>query len=253
MSDNAAATEKRLRVRMLTTFKGKYAKIVDRIQNIIEEKNVDIERLILNLCASDEENVTVFSSDKAFVTIKNTNDLFLWIGKYCNMYDFDLLLALVESTECQEAIKLLDDFTEELRSSILKDLDLLSEDGTLLDPKDFMHDTHKLVIKYVGGRCTLPAKEKVQNIIYECFQLKKGSIIFKGVQEGCVAFVYQISPAVKSYLLQITPHDATVFAEHHIISILIDDVVLKVPQQSKEVCMTNSSPVAIIINLLFLL
>ena len=76
----------------------------------------------------------------------NTNDLFLHIGMYCSMYDFDLLLALVESTECQEAVKLLDDFTEELHCSILKDLDLLSEDGELLKLRDFMQSTQKLVI-----------------------------------------------------------------------------------------------------------
>ena len=109
----------------------------------------------------------------------NTNDLFLHIGMYCSMYDFDLLLALVESTECQEAVKLLGDFTEELRCSILKDLDLLSVDGELLKLRDFMQSTHKLVIKYVGdSKFTLKAKEKIQNIIYQCFHLKKGMYYF---------------------------------------------------------------------------
>ena len=69
------------------------------------------------------------------------------------MCDFNLLLAFVESTdhECKEAIKLLDDFIEEVHHSVLKDLDLLSEDREFLNLKDFIPDTHKLVIKYVGG------------------------------------------------------------------------------------------------------
>ena len=229
------ATLRIFRLRTLTRLRGKYAGIVNRVKSILEERNLDIKELILSLCAADEENLTVFSTDKAFIRIQNTNELFLQIGKYCNMYDFDLLLAFVESTECQEAIKLLDDFAEELRCSILKDLNLLSEDGELLNPSDFMADTHKLVIKYMGrNKCTLLlAKEKIQNIIYECFHLKKGCITFKGVQEGCVTFIYQISAAVKAHMMQIkvTPSDATTFAKHLIISVSIDDEKLIILSQ----------------------
>jgi len=177
------------------------------------------------LSATDDDNQTIFSTDKAFVKIKNTNQLFLWIGKYCNMYDYELLLALVESTECEEAIKLLDDFSEELHSTILKDLDLLSEDGELQDIKNFMPGTHKLEIKYVGGDFTLKAKNRIQSIMYECFHLKRGSIIFRGAQEGCVAFIYQISTTVKSHFLQyqITSQDAMKLTNHKIKYIKIDD------------------------------
>ena len=145
--------------------------------------------MILSLCSLDEDNVTIFSTDKAFKEIHSTTELFHHIGQYCSIYDYELLEAFVESIECEEAIKLLDDFTEELRCSVLNDLDLLSKDGELRDPKDFMNGTYKLIIKYVGGKCTLKTKEIVENIIYECFHLKKETIIFKGVQESCVAFV----------------------------------------------------------------
>ena len=228
----------KLRARTLTDLKGKYAKIVIKVQEIIENKNFDIKKLILRLCAADEENLTIFSSDEAFLKITDTNSLFHQIGKYCNMYDFELLLALVVSAECQEAIKLLDDFTEEVRHSILSDLDLLSEDGELLNPKDFMPNTHKLIIKYVGGgKCTLTAKEKIQSIIYECFCLRKGSITFKGVQEGCFVFVYQISAAVKCHMLQRenTSCDVTMLADNYITCISIDDVELKISSQLNEV------------------
>ena len=192
----------------------------------------------MSLCAADEENLTIFSSDEAFLKITDTNTLFLHIGKYCSMYDFELLLALVESIECQEAIKLLEDFTTEVRQSILYDLDLLSEGGKLLNPKDFKDNTHKLVIKYVGGgKCTLIAKEKIQNIIYECFHLRKGSITFKGVQEGCFAFVYQISATVKFHILQreITHSDIRTLSDNHITCTSIDDVELKISTHLNEV------------------
>ena len=233
MIGDARATEKQLKARTLVRLKGKYASIVNKIQCIIEEKNLDIKKLILNLCAADEDNLTIFSTDEAFVRITDTNNLFLQIGKYCSMYDFDLLLVLVESTECQEAITLLDDFTEELRCSILKDLDLLSEGGELRNLKDLMQGTHKLVIKYVGGKCTLKAKEKIQDIVYDCFHLRKGSITFKCVQEGCVELVFQISAAVKSHILlsKITSSDVIMLAENHIKCILIDDVKLNISNE----------------------
>ena len=237
-----ALIEKQLRARTLTKLKGKYANIVIKVQRIIEKQNFDIKELILSLCVADEENTTIFSSNKAFSEVTDIKSLFFQIGIYCSMYDFDLLLAFVESIECEEAIKLLDDFTKEIHHSVLKDLDLLSESGELLNPKDFMPDTHKLVIKYVGGgKCTLKAKERIQNIVYGCYHLRKGSITFKGVQEGCFAFVYQISAAVKCHILQsdITPSDVTVLAENHITCISIDDVELKVSSQLNEVIIIN--------------
>ena len=131
----------------------------------------------------DDDNITIFSTDIAFE--KYTTRL----NCFCNIYDYELLIAFVEATECQEAIKELDDFTKEWKFSVLSDLDLLCEDGELRNPKDFLPGTHKLVIKYVGGKCTLKTKEMVQNIVCEHFHLNKRSIFFKGAQVGSVNFI----------------------------------------------------------------
>jgi len=101
--------------------KGKYGKVVLKIKHIFEQQKYDVSEMILALSATDDENQTIFSNDEAFVKITNTNQLFLWIGKYCSMYDYELLLALVESTECEEAIKLLDDFSESPSRNFLRD------------------------------------------------------------------------------------------------------------------------------------
>ena len=216
---------RQLKARTITKLKGKYATVIKKLRLIIDSQRLDISSLILNLGSIDEDNTTIFSTDKAFKEIHSTVKLFHHIGKYCSIYDYELLEAFVESTECIEAINLLDDFTKELyiHCSILNDLNLLSKDGELRDPKDFMPGTHKLIIKYVGNKCTLKIKEIVQNIICECFHLKKGSIIFKGVQEGCVAFVYHISPSVKSYLLHysLATNDIILLLQHQIIYVLL--------------------------------
>ena len=233
VDDEVNYIEKQLNARTLARLKGRYANVTVKICSIIEDKRLNIKILILSLCSLDDNNITIFSTDKAFKKIHNTTELFHHIGKYCSIYDYELLVAFVEATECPEAIKLLDNFTKELHSSILSDLDLLCENGELQDPKDFMPGTHKLIIKYVGGECTMKIQKLVQNIICERFQLKKGSVTFIGVEEGSVNLVYQISPAVKSYLHQytITSKDVAVFFDNNINCLLIDNKELKLPGQ----------------------
>ena len=229
-----------LHARTITRLKGKYANVVRKIKHVFEQQKYKINELILNLSATDDENHTIFSTDDVFIKTTNTDKLFLWIGKYCSMYDYELLLALVESTECEEAIKLLDNFSKELHSSISKDLDLLSEDGELRDIESFMPETHKLEIKYVGGKCTLTTIQIVKRIIYECFHIQRGSIIFRGALyvEGCVTFIYQISRTVKSQLLQYqtTPQDVMKLTDHKIICIKFDDSEIITLLQDKVLC-----------------
>ena len=185
------------------------------------------------MCACDTEKQTIFSTEEAFVKVKNTVQLFHEITKYCSLYDYELLLAFVESVDCDEAMKLLDDFAEKLKNSILQTLNLLPE---LKDPK-ILPGTHKLIIKYIGGKCTLENTKFIRNVLYECFHLKRVSITFVGAEEGCVAFIFQISSAVKSYLLQykVTTEDVAVLAKHNITHVIIDDQVLKVSVQDKKV------------------
>ena len=77
--------EVQLHARTITRLKGKYANVVGKIKCAIEQQKYDTDQLILNLSATDDENQTIFSTDEAFVKITNTNQLFLWIGKYCNI------------------------------------------------------------------------------------------------------------------------------------------------------------------------
>ena len=176
--------EKQLNAHTLARLRGRYAEVTVKVHNIIKNKRLNIEALILSLCILDDDNITIFSTDRAFKEIHNTVQLFHHIGLYCSIYDYELLTSFVETTECQEAIKLLDNFTKELHSTVLSDLDLLCDDGELRHPKDFMPRTHKLVIKYIGGKRTIKIEKLVRDIICTHFHLKKRSITFIGVEEG---------------------------------------------------------------------
>ena len=217
--------EKTLNLRTVAKVKGKFAMSAENIKRIIENKKIDINSLIFKLCSVDDEEKTIFSTDDVFKKVHTIDELFFHIMQYCSIYDYDLLIAFVESTNCNEAKEELERFTKQLHSSILRDLNLLCMEE-LQDHRGFMHGTHKLVIKYVGGnKCTVKTQELVKNIIYERYHLQMGSIIFKGVEEGCVAFIYQISPAVKAHFLQ---YPLASFSENdNIQNITIDDKVIQ--------------------------
>ena len=193
---------------------------------IMKEKEFEVEQLINNLCAADRDKITVFSTDEVFGKIQTYPILSHQISKYCSIYDYELLEAFVESTDCQEAIEVLTTFTDEMHSSILKELDLLSDCGKKLNPDDLMPGTYKFAIKYVGGQCTMKIKRVVQNVICEHFHLQKGTIIFKGIEIASIIFVYQISAAVRSYLLQyeLDNQILTCFAEQSITCLIIDGI-----------------------------
>jgi len=235
MEPNEVCKECMLESRPLAKLKGKYVKVVNKIKRIIESKRLDVEDLIEKLCSADRH--AVFSTDDAFSKITTINQLFFHINKYCNIYEYELLQIFLESIdECDEAVKLLEDFTEELHQSILKELDLMSESQDELKPKIPMNGTFTLKIKYTGDQtCTLSTKNMVQRIIYESLELQKPSIIFIGLEEGCINFVYQISAAAKSYILQhkITPDGFKLLALHDIKCLNVDGTEITVPDSLK--------------------
>ena len=192
--------------------------------DIFEEREVNIQRII-RILQYDENNV--FSTDSVFETIRTTDELLKSVGKYCNgIYDYSALDIFVQASRCQEAIKELNDFTEMLQKSILKELDLLSDHGELLHPDDFISGTYKFIIQYSGGKCTKGTKDMIQDIVEQSVRLKKGVLIFKGFDIGSVLLVYQISEAVKNYLLQfrLTKQNLLFLEGNNITGLMVDGI-----------------------------
>ena len=200
---------------------------------IMKEENFKVQELITRLCTADRKKLTVFSTDKAFQEIKTYPKLCHKMGQYCSIYDYKLLEAFVESTECEKAIEVLTAFTDEMHSSILRDLDLLSDCGKMFNPDDVMPGTYIFAIEYVGDQCTMETKAVVQNVIHEHFHLQKGTIIFKGIMTASIIFVYQISADVRSYLLQylLEDRDLAALAAHKITHVIIDGIKKRIPLQ----------------------
>ena len=228
---------------LVTKLRMTYSTVVKRLMHIFKEKKVDIEELITILSFDDVDNKSVFSTDAAFSMIRTENQLFHHVSKYCkSIYDYRILSILVQASECPEAIRELANFTKLLHNSILTEIDLMSEHGELLHPDDFMPGTYKFIIEYVGGKCTIETKEMVQGIVEQSVRLRKGTLIFKGVDVGSILFIYQISEAVKTFLLQynFTEQDVRFLEGNNITSLIVDgDTIMSSSQPNKVISLAQ--------------
>ena len=210
----------------------KYSEVVRRLIHIFKDKKVDIEELITVLRFDDAEKNTIFSTDAAFNTITTETQLLRHVGQYCKgIHDYQVLAISVQASGCEEAIKELNNFTEMLQDSILTEIDLMSEHKQLLHPDDFIPGTYKFIIEYAGGKCTLGTKEMIQHIVEQCVRVRKGVLIFKGFDIGSFLLIYQISEAVKDYLLgyKFIEKEITFLADNSITNLIVDGIgIMKV-------------------------
>ena len=80
-------------------------------------------------------------------------------------------------------------------------------------------------------------KEMVQGIVEQSVHLRKGTLIFKGFDSGSILFIYQISEAVKDYLLQykFTEQDVIFLEGNNITSLIVDGVRIMSSSQPNKV------------------
>ena len=230
--------KKQFRDFLVTNLRTTYSKVVRKLIHIFKEEKVDIEELITILSFDDVDNKSIFSTDTAFTTIRTENQLFHHVSKYCKgIYDYRVLDVLVQASECPEAIGELTSFTKLLKDSVLTEIDLMSEHGELLHPDDFMPGTYKFIIEYVGGKCTIETKEMVQGIVEETVRLRKGTLIFKGLDVGSILFIFQISETVKNYLLQykFTEQHVRFLERNNITGLIVDSVKIMSSSQPNKV------------------
>ena len=233
-----AEVNKKFRDFVVMRLQQKLSQVVRRLIHIFKEKKIDIEDMITILCFHDVDKKSIFSTDAAFSTIRSEKKLFYHVAQYCKgIFDYRILDLLVQASECPEAIKELTDFTESLHNSILAEIDLMSENGELLHPDDFMPGTYKFIIEYVGRKCTIETKEMVQGIVEQSVRLNKGVLIFKGIDSGSILFIYQISEAVKDYLLEykFTEEEIVFLEGNKITSLMVDGVVIMSSSQLNKV------------------
>ena len=231
-------------LKKIKLYRSKYSKMVSELKRTMEkyvsdpENDYSVQDMIINLCSSDN-GLSVFSTDYTLKKATTVSEVFLYISQNCSMYDYDVLKIYINSTDCEEAIQMVENFTKELENSLLKDLNLLSDDGLIRHvwPSG---NRRKLTIECSGKSLTYQDKNLIQNVICEKFELPEASMQFVAVTAGSVYLVYEISVKVKEHMLQnrITTADISLIAYKYKINCVTIDDELKILAASltNEVC-----------------
>ena len=203
---------------MLRKVKKTMEKYIDNPEN-----DYSVEDMIINLCSSDN-GLSVFSTDEGLRKAKTVSEVFMFISQKCSMYDYEVLEIFIKSTDCEGAIKILEDFTTELKISLLNHLNLPSDDlcSVLTLPSG---KRRKLTIECRGNDLKFENKNLIQNIIRKRFGLPPASMQFVIAKQGSVNLIFEISLIVKGHLLlhRIDADMVASFIEHQINCLIIDD------------------------------
>ena len=110
---------------MLTEIRAEYSKMIRMVKKTMEkyindpDNDYSVGDMIINLCSSDNGQ-SVFSTDQDLKKAKTVTEVFLFISQNCSMYDYEVLNIFIKSTDCKEAIQMVESFTTELKNRLLK-------------------------------------------------------------------------------------------------------------------------------------
>ena len=215
----------------INEFKSKYSKMIKDLKTTMEKyvndpkNDYSVQDMIINLYSSDN-SLSVFSTDENLRKATTVVDVFTVIAEKCTMYDYEVVKIYVNSTECKEGIQIVEDFTAELENSLLKHMNLLSDDDLRFEVNVLPNGKRrKLTIVCNGRSLTCEDKNLIQDVIYEKFDLPEASMQFIAATPGSISLIFEISVKVKEHLLQhrITAGVVASFFTYQINCLIIDD------------------------------
>ncbi|XP_065886043.1 uncharacterized protein [Dysidea avara] len=203
-----------------------FAKMTTRIKEALHKNNISVAVLVEQLCAVSavsNKKVPIFDEDM-YEKITSVDELWRKLKNFWNIFDYDLLILVIDLTECEEAQDILDEFLAKIDLSALEDV------GLVLHYKIYQEELTQPVmrIKVNSEKCTIDVKNKVKKIVSKKFNLQEYALYFKGIKEGCFELFYHVSQAVVSYLLEFNVSGSNMddFAYQNIMSIQINDHML---------------------------
>ena len=122
--------------------------------------------------------------------------------------------------------------------SVIKDIDLVAH-YEIFKRKGLMKPLLRIKVKVDKiDNITDSIKREVKEAMSLKFRLEKYSLWFKGIKEGCIELVYEISNAMMSYFLhyKFDGYNLTDLAACKIISLHINEMELQIPPEIDMVC-----------------
>ena len=217
----------------LTTFEDlevAFAITTNQIKQALSNSSIEVTSVVEQLqtvTAVKDRSIPLFDED-VFENVTTVEKLWQKLNRFWSIFNYDILRILLRIAQCKNAEEILEEFLSKINITTLEDMDLvlryeICETEGLIKPL--------LRIKVKAERCTNSIKKKVEEVVSLKFNLKEYALCFKGIKQGCVELVYEISNTVMSYLLEcdFTKTDAVNFAAHDIILLQINDVTLETP------------------------
>ena len=204
--------------------------MTDRIKQALIRNNIGVASLIEQLCAISAvktKNVPLFDED-VFEKIKSIDNFWRKLRNFWTIFDYELLLYIIEISNCREAQEIFEDFLSRIDPTAIEDADLV-----LYCKEEHREGSLKptLRVKVKTAKCTPNIKSMVEEIVSKAYNLDKYALRFQGIKEGCIELLYYISKPLKLYLIQFNISRKIILGEfliHKIISLHIDEFELMV-------------------------
>lgn len=198
--------------------------------NIIKEElskyvsDSDVISLIEQLRAIPavkDKKVPLFGED-TFKRVSNLRSLWQILSEFWSIYDYDILKLVLNIINCEKADKIFDQFFLQIDPAVIDDVDLVIH--CRVYEREFTKPILRVKIKV--DRCSRHHKEEVTKVLSEKFNLKEFALRLKGIREGCVELMYEISEELKLYLLScvVAGSDAQHMVNCGIIHLEIDNM-----------------------------
>ena len=214
-----------------------FAIATDKIKRALCNSPIDVTSVIEQLqttSAVRNNNIPLLDED-VFENVTTVEKLWQRLSRFWSIYDYDLLKILLRLVECKTADKIFEEFLSRIDVSAIEDMELVPHYEVfkrqgLIKPL--------LRIKVKAESCTNFIRRKVEGVVSSMFKLKEYTLRFRGIKEGCIELIYEVSNAMMLYFLQckFTGYDLAELAVHDIISIHINDMELIIPSEIDMVC-----------------
>ena len=221
-----------------------FAVTIIKIKQVLCNHDIDLNSVVQQLqtiSAVKDKNIQLFDDD-VFDKVTTVDKLWQKLSRFWSIFDYDVLIILLQLIKCKKADEILEEFLSRIDISALEDVDLVAH-CKKFDREGLMKPLLRIKIKidYLE-KFTNSMKKEAEETVKLKYNLENYSVRFKGIKEGCIELVYEISNAMKLYILQyeLTGYDLAEFATHNIISLHINDRKLQIPSEIDMVCSYSS-------------
>ena len=214
-----------------------FAITTNKIKQVLCSSSVNVASVVEQLQTISvvrNKNIPLLDED-VFETVTTVEKLWQKLSRFWSVFDYDMLRILLKIVNCKRANEIFEEFLSKIDVAAMEDMELVLscevfERQGLIKPL--------LRIKVKAEKCTNDIRRKVEEVVSLKFDLKEFSLRFKGIKEGCIELLYEISNAMMLYLLQckVTGYDLAEFATYDINSIHINNMELKIPPEIDMVC-----------------